>query len=81
MWQDKVIAACQLLFFFTMLPSILSKHKPALATSIMNCVLVTVIVFCFFTLDLWYSVATAIPASAAWFILAVQKFRLRNLPD
>jgi hypothetical protein len=78
MWQDKVIAGCQLLFFFAMLPSIRSKDKPALATSLMNCILVSVIVFCFVTLGLWFSVATALPAAGCWLVLAIQKWQIQE---
>jgi hypothetical protein len=72
-WQDVVIAVAQICFIFAMLPSILSKDKPALATSIMNVVLVTTIATCLFSLHLWLAGTTAIGIAITWLILATQK--------
>ncbi len=76
MWQDTVIAICQLAFFPSMLPTILGKDKPALSTSLMNAAIVTIITICFFTLHLWFSFATGMLTALIWAILAFQKWSL-----
>jgi hypothetical protein len=76
MWQDTVIAICQLAFFPSMLPTLLGKDKPALATSVLNACIVTVITFCFFTLQLWFSVVTGSLTACIWAVLAFQKWKL-----
>jgi heme O synthase-like polyprenyltransferase len=77
-WQDIVIAVAQVCFVFAMLPSIVSKDKPALATSVMNIVLVLTITFCLLTLRLWLSAITACAIAATWSVLAIQKYQLNN---
>ncbi len=77
-WQDIVISIAQVCFIFAMLPSILSKDKPALATSVMNVVLVSIIATSLLTLHLWLSGLTAIGIATTWAILAAQKIRLKK---
>lgn len=74
-WQDIVISVAQLCFIIAMLPSIKSNDKPAVATSVMNVVLVAVIATCMLTLRLWFSAFTALTIASTWAILAVQKIR------
>lgn len=78
MWQDTVIAACQLAFFPSMLPTLIGKDKPALSTSALNALIVTIITACFFTLQLWFSVATGALTAGIWVVLAFQKWRIDN---
>jgi hypothetical protein len=78
MWQDTVIAICQLSFLPAMLPSILGKDKPAFSTSLMNMLIVSTIVFCLATLHLWFSTATGVVNASAWTVLAFQTWRQSN---
>lgn len=78
MWQDTVIAVCQLAFLPSMLPTLLGKDKPAFSTSIMNAVIVMIITVTFVTLHLWFSVATGIITALIWATLALQKWRIGN---
>ncbi len=75
-WQDIVISICQICFVIALMPSVLSKDKPAAATSIMNVVLVSIITACLFSLGLWFSGATAAMVGITWVVLAVQKLKL-----
>jgi type III secretory pathway component EscU len=76
MWQDTVIALCQLAFLPSMLPTLMGKDKPALTTCILNACIVSVIVICFVTLELWFSVITGMLTASIWATLAVQKWRI-----
>ncbi len=80
-WQDIVISIAQLCFIFAMIPSIKSNDKPALATSVMNVLLVCTISFCLLTLHLWFSALTAITIAITWAILAVQKMNLNKIKN
>jgi hypothetical protein len=75
-WQDIVIAVAQISFVFAMLPSIVSKDKPAFATSVMNVFLVCAISFSLLTLHLWLSAITAITIAVTWGVLAFQKYQI-----
>ncbi len=74
MWQDTVIAICQLAFLPSMIPTIISNDKPALSTSLMNAVIVSVITLTFVTLKLWFSVLTGTLTALIWSVLAYQKW-------
>jgi len=78
-WQDIVIATCQLAFLPSMLPTLLSKDKPALFTSVMNAAIVSVITITMSTLYLWFSVVTGTITAIIWAILAIQKWKLDKL--
>lgn len=70
MWQDTVIAICQLAFLPAMLPTLKGADKPTLATSATNAGLVSVIAASLATLKLWFACITAAMMAAIWAILA-----------
>lgn len=76
MWQDIVIATCQIFFVVALMPSVFSDDKPALSTAIMHTILITIITFALFSLELWFTASTAAAVGVVWVILAVQKFKL-----
>jgi hypothetical protein len=76
MWQDTVIAICQFLFVVSLIPSVRSKDKPALATSLLSAVLVAIITATLFTLKLWLTTISAAMICVLWSVLAWQKYRL-----
>lgn len=75
-WQDIVISVAQLIAVFSLMPSIFSEDKPALATCAMDFVLVSIIASCLLSLGLWFSAATAYCIAIAWLVLLVQKYRI-----
>lgn len=81
MWQDKVIAICQLLFFVAMLPTIFGKDKPPVTTSFMNVTLVAIITISMATLHLWLAVITGTTTATAWLIVGIQKLDLKSAED
>jgi heme O synthase-like polyprenyltransferase len=76
MWQDTVIALCQLAAVPAMIPSIRGDDKPAFKTSFLNAIIVTIITCTLITLGLWFSAVTASFIAICWIILAVQKWRI-----
>lgn len=81
MWQDTVIAICNLAFVPAMLPTILGKDKPALSTSVLNAIIVSIIAFALATLNLWFAFATATIIALIWTILAVQKILINRVAE
>ena len=79
-WQDIVIGVGAWIFFFALLPSIFSKNKPALPTSIITGSVLASFVVAYASLSLWASAISTSFASAAWFILARQKYRENKNP-
>jgi hypothetical protein len=75
-WQDLVLAVSQLCFTIALLPTLLSKDKPALTTSLMNGTILLVVALTLSTLALWFAAVTSLTTCVLWFVLAVQKRRL-----
>ena len=71
-WQDLVIGIGNWIFVLALIPSIVSRKKPALATSIMTVIVVTVFVYCFFTLEFYHSMISLLAVGTCWWILFFQ---------
>lgn len=74
-WQDVVFLIGQMIFNISLIPSILSKDKPALATSLITTIVIFVYVFVFSTLSLWVSSMAVASTGFMWSILAYQKWK------
>jgi hypothetical protein len=74
-WQDIILSVGNLLLGIALIPSIISSHKPALLTSLLQgCILLTFgIVYA--SLGLWVSVGAISLSVVLWFVLVVQKYR------
>lgn len=77
-WQDIVLTAGTVIFIIALFPSVLSKDKPALSTSIMTGTVLIIFAYIYFTLSLWFSTLTTFITGAIWFILAAQKLKKSN---
>lgn len=75
MWQDQVIAACQVGAIFALLPIIFGKDKPSAITSFMNFGLAGTVAITLSTLHLKLAVVTAALISLSWLIIGIQKLR------
>lgn len=73
-WQDLAITIGSIIFIIALIPSVMSKDKPALSTSIMTGSVLTVFAFVYLTLSLWFSAIVTAGTAALWLLLAVQKF-------
>ena len=71
-WQDVVIGVGNWIFVLALIPSIISNKKPAIATSLITAVVVTVFSYCFFTLELYHSMISSIAVGVSWWILFLQ---------
>lgn len=78
-WQDIVLAVSIFAFNIALIPSVISKSKPALSTSVLTSVFVFATVSVYVSLTLWYAAAMASVNGGLWATLAIQKFRQRNL--
>lgn len=74
-WQDLVLGGGNIIFFIALIPSILSPHKPAIATSVMTASVLSIYSVTFFTLDLTFSMLGSALTALAWWTLAYQEFR------
>lgn len=73
-WQDLVFTTGQIIFSIALIPSILSKNKPALSSSLITSLFLFVYALVYTTMSLWFaSITTAVTASL-WFVLAAQKY-------
>jgi len=72
-WQDIVLALGNLVFAVALLPSIFSRDKPALTTSLLTASMLTIFVATFSSLDLWLSALGVSVGAVGWWVLFVQK--------
>lgn len=73
-WQDIVLSISVLAFSVALLPSLLGKQKPRIATSLLTALFLLPEVIVFFSLSLWYSFAMALINAVLWFALAAQRY-------
>ena len=75
MWQDIYLMVSSVLFAVALIPSILSKDKPALWTSTFTSILLLGTTGAFFSLGLYLSAGGCALTTIAWIILLWQKFK------
>ena len=75
-WQDIVISICQIGFVIALIPSIRSRQKPILFTSMTTFILVSIITLCLFSLKLWFAGITGAMIAVAWGTLVVQRLAI-----
>lgn len=74
-WQDIVLATGAIIFSVALIPSILSKHKPALLTSCLTLGVLIAYIFTYASLTFWYATFGVVLNALCWGILAIQKLR------
>ncbi len=79
-WQDYLIAVGSIIFIVALMPTLLSKQKPHLSTSLMTGTVLMAFAITYLTLKLWFAAATTAMTSVQWFVLAVQKI-LQKSPN
>jgi Flp pilus assembly protein TadB len=73
--QDIILTIGSLILGAAIIPSVVSKHKPALLTSIMTGVVLLIFAVVYASLELWFTVATTTVTACLWLTMAVQKKR------
>ncbi len=74
-WQDFVFAIGTWIFIIALIPTIRSREKPPLSTSLPTGLVLLVYVFTFATLELWFSMISSSVLAVLWLYLAWQKRR------
>ncbi len=77
-WQDVVLTIGQVIFIVALFPSVFSKDKPALQTSIVSSAAAFSIAIVYVTLSIPFAASSAALNGALWFVLAVQKWRTKS---
>jgi len=83
-WQDIVLSVGSWIFTIALIPSVLSKDKPALSSSVMTASVLTIYVVVYITLSLSMSAASTALVAAMWYTLAIQKYvqgRTKKVPE
>ena len=75
-WQDIVISLGTFFFGLALIPSLISKDKPAFKTSVMTAFILFVMVITYATLGLWMASAMNIIMCILWSTLAIQKLNI-----
>jgi len=81
MWQDLVLTIINFGFMITAIPAILRNHQmkeaksQSLSMYLSTAVLLSVMAYVFFTLDLFYSCVSTAGTGLLWFVLTLQKIQ------
>lgn len=78
LWQDIVFSIGQWFFIIALIPSLISKDKPAFSSSISTGAVLLVFAFTYMSLGLWTSGVSSLLLAGMWFALAVQKYLLKH---
>ena len=74
-WQDIILSVGSWIFAVALIPSVVSKDKPALSSSLMTGSVLGVYAVTYVSLSLWVAAASTVLVAGMWFTLAVQKYR------
>lgn len=77
MWQDFVFTAGNVIFIVALIPTILSKEKPPLSTSVPTAAVLIAFAVTYGSLHLWYALTSATVTALAWSIIALQRLLRR----
>lgn len=75
-WQDIVLSIGQVIFIISLLPSILSKDKPAFVTSLVTAIVLFIFALIDLTISLYATSLTVAATAVGWTILAYQKYMI-----
>jgi threonine/homoserine/homoserine lactone efflux protein len=73
-WQDLVLTVGTFIFILALLPSILSKDKPALSSSLITGAVLVIFVLTYLSLSFWLTAFAVALNSLTWLTLAYQKY-------
>lgn len=76
--QDFILSAANLIFFAALFPTVRSKDKPHVITSLLTSATLYVITGTYITIDLYYAAIITFMTASLWFVIAVQKYRLNK---
>lgn len=74
-WQDLVFSVGSWIFVASMIPTIRSNQKPALATSVITSTILIFFAITQITLGLWLTSIATVATFIAWSILAYQRYK------
>ncbi len=77
-WQEVVLTIGQVIFIVALFPSILSKDKPALQTSMLTAAVAFSIAVVYVTLSVPFAAISAALNGMLWLVLAIQKWTSRS---
>lgn len=78
-WQDTALSIINFGFILTLIPAIVQNYKnkdvkgQSLLTYVSTAVLLSIMAYLFFTLDLWLSSVATAGTAVTWYILLHQK--------
>ena len=73
-WQDIVFSVGSWIFIIALIPSLISKDKPPVSSSLLTGSVLLIYALTYTTLHFWLTVASTGLLAIAWLMLAIQKF-------
>jgi hypothetical protein len=70
--NDLIFAVGSLIFFFALLPTVFKDEKPALETSLITGIVLSVFVGNYLAIEYYYAAVVTSLTAFAWFVIALQ---------
>ncbi len=77
-WQDIVLSVGLMMFAIALVPSVLSRDKPATSTSLMTGTVMLAFTAVYASLGLWFTTVVNFITAGLWFTLFVQKLLVKR---
>jgi hypothetical protein len=71
-WQDKVFSVGEIVFLTGLIPSLLTDHKPAAATSFATALMLYLFLFVHASYGLWVAFVLTAVTATIWLALGIQ---------
>lgn len=72
-WQDLVVTIGTIIFIFALIPSIISKDKPAMLTSFLTAAVLSGFVVVYISFSMTFAAVANVITTLMWFTLGFQK--------
>jgi hypothetical protein len=80
-WQDIIVLSIgSWIFIAALIPSLTSKDKPPVSSSITTGSVLLVYAVVYITLDLWLSVVSTAIMALVWLTIGWQKYKMNKVP-
>jgi threonine/homoserine/homoserine lactone efflux protein len=75
LWQDIILSTGSVIFALALIPSIISKDKPAIGTIILTAIVLSVFVITYVSMSMWFTAASTSFSVLMWTILGFQQLK------
>lgn len=77
-WHDIIFFVGIWIFAIALIPTVISKDKPPIKTSLSTAIVMTIFAVNYFSLTLYLSALTSTVTAGLWYVIAYQKYQQKK---